>query len=228
MNPGGKQQHNKIKVIIVEDHTIVREGLKLLLEVGEEIEVIGEAKDGFSCIDMLEKGLRPDIIFMDIRMPGISGIEATRLIMEKYQTIRIVMLTIYKDDHYIADSIRAGAKGYILKNVGRDDLMALIHQVMQEGACMDPAIATNIVSCMTTTDKDQTPKGKLHFTQRELEVLKGMVIGNTNRMISQSLFISEQTVKTHMKNIFKKLGVNSKSQAVVRAIQENIINPYTS
>ena len=221
---------DKIKVLIVEDHAIVREGLKLLLEFEGGIEVIGEVEDGISCLEFLKSNPNPDIIFMDIRLPGISGIETTRAVTEKYSNIQVIMLTMYKHDHYVKDAIRSGASGYVLKNGGREELIKTINMVIDPQSSAEPVIDSKIKVFADREEpgiKDESEHGA-PFTKRELEILECLIQGDTNRLISERLFISEQTVKTHLKNIFSKLNVNSKSQAVVRAIQKNIINPYVT
>jgi two-component system response regulator DegU len=131
----------KLKVMLVDDHLVVREGLKQLLEIGEQIEVIAEAKDGTECLELLEK-FSPDLIFMDVRMPGINGVEVTRLICQKYPHMKVIVLTIYEDDQYVTKAIEAGAKAYVLKNVNRDELMRIIEHVMGGQAFLDPRVAS--------------------------------------------------------------------------------------
>jgi DNA-binding NarL/FixJ family response regulator len=127
--------------MIVDDHLVVREGLKQLLEIDTDIKVIGEASNGLECLGLLER-VSPDIIFMDVKMPGISGIETTRLICQRYPNMKIVMLTIYGDGQYVTEALHAGAKGYILKKVKREELINVIHHVMENGAFLDPAVTT--------------------------------------------------------------------------------------
>ncbi len=216
-----------IKIMIVDDHIIVREGLKQLLSVQDDIKVIGESSSGLECLELLEK-LSPDIILMDVRMPGISGIETTRLICLKYPHIKIIILTIYDDDKYVTEAIQAGAKGYILKKINRDELIKVIHHVMENRVFLDPNVTAVIVNRLKFHDMPFRQKEKTQLTQRELEVLKGMVLGHTDRKLAESLFISEHTVRTHIKSLYRKLGVSSKSQAVAKAIHEKIITEEES
>jgi two-component system response regulator DegU len=215
---------DKIKVMIVDDHSVVREGLKQLLGI-DDINVIAEASNGLECLQLVER-LCPDIIFMDVKMPGISGIETTRLLCQKYPKVKVIMLTIYEDDQYVAESIQAGAKGYILKKINRDELIKVIHHVMKEGAFLDPTITKGIFNHLKNDKKDFQEGVKEQLTQRELEILKGIVEGHTDRSIAESLFISEYTVRSHIKSLYRKLGVSSKTQAVTKALRERIIDMH--
>lgn len=211
-----------IKVMIVDDHLVVREGLKQLLEVNEDIQVISEAGNGLECLNLLGK-FSPDLIFMDIRMPGISGIETTRLVHQKYPGIKIIMLTIYEDDQYVTEAVQAGAKGYVLKQVQRDELIKIIRDVMADRAFLDPSVTATVLERLKHGDSTPQKKDKVPLTQRELEVLKGIVAGHTDRAIGRSLHIAESTVRSHIKSLYKKLGVTSKSQAVAKAMKDKII-----
>ena len=212
----------RLKAMIVDDHLVVREGLKQLLEVDGEIQVIAEASNGLECLRQLEKH-SPDLIFMDVRMPGISGIETTRLIHQKYPRIKIIMLTIYDDDQYVAEAIQAGANGYVLKKVQRDELVQIIQLVMGNQAFLDPLVTVKVFNRLkgekNILDRDE----KASLTNRELEILKGMVAGHTDRKIGDFLHVSEHTVRSHIKNLYRKLSVSSKSQAVAKALKYKII-----
>lgn len=208
--------------MIVDDHPVVREGLRQLLEVKDSIQVIAEASSGLECLQLLEKS-SPDLIFMDVRMPGISGIETTRLVCQKYPHVKVIMLTIYEDDQYVTGAIQAGAKGYVLKNVNRDELIKIIRHVMEDQAFLDPSVAANIFNRLKRATRAPAEERKILFTRRELEVLKGIVAGHTDRLIAESLCISKHTVRSHIKNIYRKLRVSSKAQAVAKAISHKII-----
>lgn len=208
--------------MIVDDHPVVREGLKQLLEVGGDIEVIAEASSGLECLRLLENN-RPDIVFMDVRMPGISGIEATRLIGEKYPSVKIIMLTIYTDDQYVNEAITAGAKGYVLKNVTRSELVQVIHHVMADRAFLDPEITAAVLGQVKKAQSDIEFHCKATLTQRELEVLHELVRGLKDREIAEKLHISEYTVRSHIKSIYRKLKVSSRAQAANRANQLGLI-----
>jgi DNA-binding NarL/FixJ family response regulator len=211
-----------IKVMIVDDHLVVREGLKQLLEIDNDIKVIAEASSGLECLQLLER-VSPDVIFMDIKMPGISGIETTRLICQRFPYMKIIMLTIYGDGQYVTEALHAGAKGYILKKVEREELINAIRHVMENGAFLDPAVTATVLNHFKSDQIPLTHQEGTPLTQRELEVLKGIVAGHTDRKIAESLFISQHTVRTHIKSLYRKLDVSSKSQAVAKAIHNNII-----
>ncbi|MBP1719980.1 MAG: DNA-binding response regulator [Deltaproteobacteria bacterium] len=212
----------KLKAMIVDDHLVVREGLKQLLEVGGEIQVTAEASNGLECMRQLEKH-SPDLIFMDVRMPGISGIETTRLIHQKYPHIKIIMLTIYDDDQYVTEAIQAGANGYVLKKVQRDELIQIIQLVMGNQAFLDPSVTAKVFNRLKGEKNIPEREGKESLTSRELEILKGMVAGHTDRKIGDFLHVSEHTVRSHIKNLYRKLRVGSKSQAVAKALKDKII-----
>jgi len=213
---------SKIKVMIVDDHLVVREGLKQLLEVGDSIQVIAEASSGLECLQLLEK-CSPDLIFMDVRMPGISGIETTRLICHKYSHVKVIMLTIYEDDQYVTEAIQAGARGYVLKKVNRDELIKIIQHVMEDQAFLDPSVTATVFNRLKRGTRALAEAEKILLTQRELEVLKGIVAGHSDRVIAKSLYISKHTVRSHIKSLYKKLRVSSKAKAAAKALQDKII-----
>jgi DNA-binding NarL/FixJ family response regulator len=212
----------KIKVMIVDDHLVVRQGLKQLIEIEDDIEVTAEAGDGLECLKLLEICC-PDLIFMDIEMPGISGIETTRLVAQKYPQTKVVMLTIYKDEQYVTEAIRAGAKGYVLKQVNRDDLIKIIHHVMADQAFLDPMVSAAVFNRLKRGSHVSAKDAKPVLTKRELEVLNGIVAGESDRIIAESLFISEHTVRSHIKNLYRKFRVSTRAQAVSKALKDKII-----
>lgn len=209
---------SKIRVMIVDDHPVVREGLQQLMELDGAVEVVGKADSGLACLEMVDE-LSPDIVFMDIKMPGVSGLEATRLLCARHPHIKVIVLTIYDDEQYVAEAIQAGARGYVLKDVTSDELIDIIHRVHQEKAFLDPGITDKVLDSIKGG-----PTEKAGLTRRELEVLQGMIDGLTDRSIAETLCISGHTVRTHTKNIYRKLDVSSKPQAVARALQQGIIS----
>ncbi len=213
---------SKIKVMIVDDHPVVREGLRQLLEIGHDVEVIAAASSGLECLSIMENA-HPDIVFMDVRMPGISGIETTRLVCEKYPNVKVVMLTIYSDDQYVKEAIRAGAKGYVLKNVTREELVRVIHHVLGEGAFLDPAVTATVLSEIKKEKGDVESQEKAVLTQRELEVLSRIISGLKDQDIGEALHISHHTVRSHIKSIYRKLKVSTRAQAAIKASQQGII-----
>ena len=211
---------DKIRVMIVDDHLVVREGLKQLLEIEEDIRVVAEAGSGLECLEMMEKTL-PDLVFMDVRMPGISGIETARLVCQRYPQVKVIVLTIYEDDQYVREAIKAGAKGYVLKQVGRDELIRIVRDVMEDRAFLDPKVASAVFDHVKGGTGKAQREGTL--TQRELEVLQQIAQGSSDRTIAESLHISEHTVRSHIKNLYRKLGVSSRAHAVAKALGEGII-----
>ncbi|MEN6464726.1 MAG: response regulator transcription factor [Syntrophaceae bacterium] len=215
---------NKIKVLITDDQIMVRKGLCQLLEIGDDIEVIGEAGNGMECIKLLET-LSPDIIFMDLKMPGISGIEATRLICQKDPNAKVIILTIYEDQQYVTEAIQAGAKGYVLKQVTRDELVRIVHSVMEDKPFLDPNVTTSVFSTIRhSSQANPLAQHKEIFTERELEIILNLTRGLSDKKIGEQLFISKYTVRSHLKNIFRKLKVSSRSEAIIKALDEKIVN----
>ncbi len=214
----------KIKVMIVDDHVIVQEGLKQLLELDDEIDVVEIANSGFECMHLLEKNANPDIILMDIKMKDISGIETTRLISRKHPNIKVIMLTIYTDDQYVTDAINAGARGFVTKDVKRDELINIIHHVMKDGSFLDPKITKCIVDQVKRGARSGRGTEKSYFTYRELEVIKALVAGHKDDEIAGLLHLSKHTIRSHMKNIFRKTGVTSRSQAITKVINMKIVS----
>jgi DNA-binding NarL/FixJ family response regulator len=213
----------KIKVMIVDDHALVQAGLKQLLEVGDDIEVIATADSGSGCLELLES-ISPDIIFMDIKMHGITGVEATRVISKKCPNVRVIMLTIYDDDEYVMEAVHAGAKGYILKNVTREKLMDVVRCVMADKAFLDPSVTQSFINRMKNTNPVPMSPHAMQLTKRELEVIEGICAGKIDDDIAGSLHISKHTVRSHIKNIYRKLDVSSKCQLITKAIQQGIVS----
>ncbi|MEW6442323.1 MAG: response regulator transcription factor [bacterium] len=215
----------RIRVLIVDDHVVVREGLRQILELAPDIEVVGEAENGLECLKLIEQK-RPDLIFMDVRMPGISGIETTRLVCERFPDVRVIVLTIYEDAEHVKESIKAGAKGYVLKKAKREELIRIARDAMEDRAFLDPTVVPAVFRILKEkADSLGCPKetGQEGLTGRELEVLKGIVDGHKDRAIAAALHISEHTVRSHVKSLYRKLGVSSRSQAVLKAVREGII-----
>jgi DNA-binding NarL/FixJ family response regulator len=215
-----------INVFIVDDQDLVREGIRQFLKVDREIRVVGEASGAREGLERIEN-LRPDIVFMDIRMPGINGIEATRVIKERFPGMKVILLTNYNDEEYVYKGLEAGAKAFILKNITRSEMLKVTHAIYNDQAVLDPAITSKVISKMLLSKLDQPAKPGIsceNFTFRELEVLEGIVKGQTNKRIGEFLYISETTVKHHIRNIFRKLGVKSRTEAISKSVRKKIIN----
>jgi DNA-binding NarL/FixJ family response regulator len=214
-----------IRVLVVDDHALFRRGLEMVLGQESDIEVIGEAGDGAEAVDLASQ-LLPDIVLMDVRMPRRSGIEACSAIKEVVPSAKIVMLTISDDEADLYDAIKAGASGYLLKEISIDEVAAAIRSVAGGQSLISPSMASKLLTEFATMikkgdERQQVPAPRL--TDRELEVLKLVAKGLNNRDIAKELFISENTVKNHIRNILEKLQLHSRMEAVVYAVREKLL-----
>lgn len=214
----------KVKVLVVDDHTLIREGLCKILSTEEAIEVVGEAEDGQQAIEQAVK-VKPDVILMDITMPGTNGIEATRTIKSKCPQIGVIALTIHDQEEYLFELIKAGASGYVLKDISSDLLIQTILGVAKGESFIPPSMTTKIFAefsrLSSRSYQDTYPQG---LTKREVDVLRLVAQGESNRAIAKKLFISEKTVKNHLTNIFQKLGVMDRTQAALLAVKNKIVD----
>jgi two-component system, NarL family, response regulator DegU len=209
-----------IRVLIVDDHNLVREGLKAVFDQGNEVEVVGEAGSGEEALEMVDKA-KPDVVLMDISMPGMNGIQATKLIREKYPDAKVVMLTMLDQEGYVYEAVKAGATGYMLKNTSSDDLVNAIQTVYEGKALLHPdATAQLLKEFVTLADNKAKDYG---LSSREMEVLQLLSEGNTNKEIAKALWISEQTVKTHVAHIFDKLGTSDRTETVATALRNGLV-----
>lgn len=210
--------------MLVEDHKIVREGTRQLLEQNADFSVIGEAADGLEAVNLVET-LSPDIIIMDVRLPNMNGIDATRLITHRHPQMKVIILSAYDDDSYIFPLFEAGASGYLLKNSSGAELAAAIRSVQQGETALSPHIGSKIIHRLG--NKSENARTLCSLTQRELDVLKLAALGQPNKLIATRLEISVQTVQVHLRNIFSKLNVGNRSEAVARALQSGWISLET-
>ena len=211
----------RIKILIADDHPVVREGLSTMLERQEDMEVLGAATDGAAAVQMCEQ-LRPDVVLMDLRMPELDGVQAMRQIAEHQPSIRFIVLTTYDNDDYIFKGIEAGARAYLLKDSPREELFKAIRAVYKGESLIQPSIASKVLDRFATLSRQSQPPELL--SEREMEVLRLMATGAANKTIAAQLFISESTVKTHVQSIFQKLNVNDRTEAVTNALQRGIIS----
>jgi DNA-binding NarL/FixJ family response regulator len=222
--PGPAGPGEAIRVLVVDDHALFRRGLEMVLGQETDIEVVGEASDGAEAVD-LATALLPDIVLMDVRMPRRSGIEACTAIKDVVPSAKIVMLTISDDEVDLYDAIKAGASGYLLKEISIDEVAAAIRSVAGGQSLISPSMASKLLTEFATMikkgDEKQLPAPRL--TDRELEVLKLVARGLNNRDIAKELFISENTVKNHIRNILEKLQLHSRMEAVVYAVREKLL-----
>lgn len=209
-----------IRVMIVDDHTVVRDGVATMLGRQPDISVVGEAANGREAVE-ITKTLRPDVILMDLRMPEMDGVEAMRQIREDNQEVKFIVLTTFDTDEYIFHAIEAGAKGFLLKDASREDLFKAVRAVNRGESLVQPGVAARLLDRFAELSRP-TPAEPL-LSARELEVVQLMSTGAANKEIAASLSISESTVKTHVANIFQKLDVNDRTGAVTTAIQKGII-----
>ena len=212
-----------VKVMLTDDHVLMREGIKHLLEFDGSVEVIKEASDGVECLEKLEK-VTPDILLLDINMPDMNGIEVLEELKKRNSNIKVLILTVHSEVEYLIRAIDIGANGYILKDSGSAELKQAINTIMNNDSYIQPSLLPALNSRLINRDID---KEKLEsLTKRELEILKQVVGGMFNKEIAASLHISERTVKNHLSNIFKKIDVSDRTQAAVFAIRNNIVNLF--
>ena len=212
----------RIRVVVTDDHTMVRMGLKAYFATLPDIEVVGEAANGLEAVELV-KTLLPDIVLMDLLMPGIGGVEATRQIKTISPTTEVIVLTSYHNDENIFPAIRAGALSYLLKDVDPDELAIAIRRAYTHEAVLNPRVAARLVKELHDTDSGQSPNPFHELTDRELEVLTQVAAGKSNQEIADILFISEKTVKTHITNILGKLHLADRTQAAVLAWQSGVV-----
>jgi len=211
---------DRISVIIVDDHAIVRQGLRTYLELQPDVEVLGEASNGNEAVALTRETL-PDIVLMDLVMPQSDGVEATRAITALSPSTRVIVLTSFSEDEKVFASIKAGAQGYLMKDVLPSELVRAIRTVHRGEAQLDPEIARKLMQEFTNP-QPTTPKHDL--TERELEVLRLIAQGKSNKDISDDLVLSEKTVKTHVSNILQKLHLSDRTQAAVYALRQKIVD----
>jgi NarL family two-component system response regulator LiaR len=215
---------NKIRVMLVEDHTLVREGTRELLDREEDLQVVAEAGDGEEAVQLAAE-YHPDVIIMDIALPNLNGLEATKQIKSAHPTTAVLALTAYDDDQYIFAFLEAGAAGYILKDVSASDLIEAIRTVHAGESVLHPAVARKVANyfarrAVSPDARESESYAFDRLTKREMEVLKLAAQGLTNREIAGRLTISVRTVQGHLSHIFSKLGVGSRTEAVLYALRE--------
>lgn len=217
------------RVGIVDDHSLAREGLRDMLADEPDIEVIGEATNGREAL-LLCSRLHPDLVFMDVRMPEMDGLAATREIKNRYPRISVLIMTMHENPDYLFEALKAGAAGYVLKDALPEEVVEAVRQVRDGDSPLDPTLAARLLRRLATEGEGwkgaRTPRGGPHvepLTPRELDVLRLMKLGYTNRQISEDLVISRGTAKNHVEHIIGKLGVSDRTQAVVRALELGLL-----
>lgn len=211
-----------IRVMITDDHLIVREGLRLILETADGIELVGEAKDGAECLELVKK-LNPQVILMDLQMPRMDGITAIEYLRKDYPDIAIVILTTYNEDDLMIRGLQAGARGYLLKDSSRENLIDTIHAAAKGETLLKPEILSRVLSKRFSSSKESASQTESILTERELEVLQSASRGERNKEIAYKLGITERTVKAHLQSIYQKFGVDSRAAAVAIAAQKGLL-----
>lgn len=216
-----------INLVLADDHAMVRAGTRQLLERQPDIKVVGEAADGLEAVQLV-RDLEPDLVVMDVRMPKMSGVEATRRIKEEHPDVAVLVLTAHDDDEYVFALLQAGANGYLLKTAEMEELIKAIRTVMAGQSSLDPAVAGKVVAQFASGRPLPDLLAGVQdeydgLTERELQILRLVGQGLTNKEIGKQLFISDRTVQAHLSNIFSKLGVGSRTEAVMHAVRKGWI-----
>ena len=214
-----------VRVLICDDQTVVREGLAAILSTDDEIEVVGLARDGEEALALTATD-RPDVVLMDLNMPVMNGIQATQRLCHRYPAVRVLVLTTYADDAWVVDAIRAGAAGYLLKDTRRDDLVAAVKGTAVGKSFLDPAVAGTLMRQMGAKSVARpVDAGQVDaLTERELEVLRLLARGHSNREIAQRMHLAAGTVRNYVSTILQKLGVGDRTQAAVVAFHRGLIS----
>jgi NarL family two-component system response regulator LiaR len=211
-----------ISVVIADDHSLVRQGLRRYLEMAGDIQVVGEASNGREALSLMENGGgEPDIVLLDIRMPEMDGLEAARKIKQEHPAVGVIMLTAYDDRQFVVEAVRAGARGYVLKARDAEHLIQTVRLVAGGNMVIDPQLVVALADELSVA-KDRDRKAET-LTAREVEVLQLLAFGHTNKDIADRLFISPDTVKTHLEHIFEKLGASDRTAAVAEALRRRLI-----
>jgi DNA-binding NarL/FixJ family response regulator len=205
-----------IRILIADDHPLFRDGLRGLLESVAETQVVGEATNGDEAVE-LARVLQPDVVLMDIKMPGMNGIEATRAIVDTSPHVGVLVITMYEDDDFVFAAMRAGARGYVLKGAKQAEMLRAIRAVANGEVIFGPGIAQRVIGFMVGPRSGMRPRPFAELTERETEVLSMIALGRTNEEIASHFSLSLKTVRNHVSNIFAKLQVADRAQAVIRA-----------
>lgn len=214
-----------IRVMICDDHALFRRGLIMVLDGEDDIEVVGEAEDGEEAVAKVTE-LVPDVVLMDVRMPMVDGIEATRRIAEQVPTTKILMLTVSDEEADLYEAIKAGATGYLLKEISIEEVAAAVRAVVAGQSLISPSMASKLLTEFTSLAKRAEERSAMpspRLTERELEVLRLVAQGKSNREIAGDLYISENTVKNHVRNILEKLHLHTRMEAVMYAVREKLL-----
>lgn len=223
-----RKQSDRIRILVVDDYNLVREGFARMLELCPDFEVVGQASSAEEALERCRL-LQPDVVLMDIKLPRVNGIEATRMIKERWPAIEVVMLSMYDEDEYVKEAVKVGATGYLLKDVTHEQLLEAVRVVHSGGSMMQPNLARKLLrEYAQIAQAPRAPAGQtrldgvsepLVLSDREVEVLQAVAEGKSNREIADLLVISDKTVKAHLRTIFRKLEVGDRAQAVAYAMR---------
>lgn len=219
---GEKTMTQSIRVLITDDHSIVREGLTLILETAVNIEVVGEAANGAEALQLVAQHL-PDVVLMDLRMPGMDGLTAIQHLQRDHPQVAVVILTTYNEDDLILRGLQAGAKGFLLKDTSRETLLDTIQAAAKGESLLGAEVMTRLLA--HTKTGNQAPATPNPFTERELQALRAVAAGETNKGVALQLGITERTVKAHLTSVYNKLGVDSRAAAIAVAAQNGWLSP---
>lgn len=239
VDPKWKEQEGKTvkktKILIIDDHQLYREGIKRILEFEKNFEVVGEGQDGDEALTLVKRH-KPDVVIMDINMPNVNGVEATRRLIEMYPSTKVIILSIHDDENYVTHALQTGAAGYLLKEMDVDALIEAVKVVSEGGSYLHPKVTHNLVKeyrrlaeATTTNISESEKKYEVRrpyhlLTRRECEVLQLLAEGKSNKKIGEKLYISEKTVKNHVSNILQKMQCVDRTQAVVEAIKKGWVD----
>ncbi|MCB0025359.1 MAG: response regulator transcription factor [Caldilinea sp.] len=211
-----------MKIIICDDQAIIRDGLELLLRLDREIEVVGKAGDGAAALELVERH-RPDLVLMDLKMPGMNGVEATRRLRDRFHGTKVLILTTFDDDEWLFDVLRAGADGYLLKDTPRADVIKAVKGTVAGKTFMDPTVAGRVLQQAMGSPAAPSSFITERISDREVEVLRLLAAGLSNRDIAQQLHLSEGTVRNYVSAIIAQLGVSDRTQAAILAVRHGLV-----
>lgn len=225
----GNEKAEKTRVVLADDHQLFREGVKRILDLEEDMEVVAECSDGEE-VTAVCRELQPDVVLMDINMPNVNGVEATQCLRDSCPNTRVIVLSIHDDEAYVFETLRLGASGYLLKDMEAEDLIEAVRMVASGNAYIHPKVTGKLIEEFRLLSEQEGVLDDLHsanmnegwrglLTRREMEVLKLMAEGRSNRAIGEYLFISEKTVKNHVSSVLQKMNVQDRTQAVITAIK---------
>nr|MBL8410269.1 response regulator transcription factor [Dechloromonas sp.] len=215
--------NEKIRVLLVDDHTLFRSGIRSLLQRNDDFEVVGEAGDGLEGIKRA-RSLKPDVVLLDLHMPGVSGLEAVKVMAEEIPEVRVLMLTVSEDAQDLMDALRAGATGYLLKNIETDTLIDAIRRAAQGDSVVSQQMTAKLVQGVRTPPKADAAVERERFSPRERDIMLSLAQGDSNKEIARKLDLAESTVKIHVQNIFKKLNMSSRVQVALYAVEHGFGN----